>query len=521
MIEPVNRLLEALEFYSDPFASTNADDEPQLADYFVPPPYFAAVRGDPRNPRPNIVLAPRGGGKTAQKRMIEAASDEQDFVCVAYDRFDVPTGFEISDATLEYHLAQICRLITVGILVALESDRATVDNLSTQQKRVLKFCAKRFLSDLTADEFQAAIRAVKNLGDKARDIWETWGGPIAGVVDVILERLKLRGVDVDQAFEQQAEGDESLRYLLQRLSEIPKALGFKSVYILVDKVDEFAATSTDASKTLEFVRPLLTDLPTLEQEGVGFKFFLWDAIQDDFQQVGVRRDRVAVHSLQWSTAELKAMIAQRLSAFSRGKITSLRALMERPDELDIDTLAAHLAAGSPRDLIRLMAAVVAEETRDSDQKEAISLDAFWKGIRRFSEERCDELFPGQVVEIRRVGSSGKVTFTVNTLANDIYRVTTQAARARVQGWMNTGLVSRIGELPNPGNRPMYLYGPVDLRLAIAMLANSPPDEVLANFALICPECEVVAITDATEVTCTGCSHRFNLAEARSLIEAAT
>ena len=78
----MNRLLESFGFRADPFASTNADDEPDLAAYFVPPPYFAAVQGDPKNPRPDVVLAPRGGGKTAQKRMIEEASSPNGILCV-------------------------------------------------------------------------------------------------------------------------------------------------------------------------------------------------------------------------------------------------------------------------------------------------------------------------------------------------------------------------------------------------------------------------------------------------------
>jgi len=215
------------------------------------------------------------------------------------------------------------------------------------------------------------------------------------------------------------------------------------------------------------------------------------------------------------------MIARRLSAFSDGEVTSLRDLIQERDELDVDTLAAHLAAGSPRDLIRLMAWVVAEETRVSDDKTCITPASFWRGVTGFSAERADELFPSQLVEIRRVGAAGGLTFTVNRLANDIYRVTTQAARARVQGWMRTGLVARIGELPNPGNRPMYLYGPVDLRLALAMLPNSEPDEVLANYALICPACSAVAISDAREISCMKCSHRFSLGDAKSLVELCT
>ncbi len=60
-----------LGFLSHPFVKTNADEESNLQDYFIPPPFFDAVIGDHINPTPCIVLAPRGSGKTAQRIMVE------------------------------------------------------------------------------------------------------------------------------------------------------------------------------------------------------------------------------------------------------------------------------------------------------------------------------------------------------------------------------------------------------------------------------------------------------------------
>lgn len=51
-----NRFLAQFGFTEDPFASTNAADEPNLSHYFVEPPYFASVMGDPRRPSPTSSL---------------------------------------------------------------------------------------------------------------------------------------------------------------------------------------------------------------------------------------------------------------------------------------------------------------------------------------------------------------------------------------------------------------------------------------------------------------------------------
>ena len=115
----LTRFLTQFGFTEDPFESTNADAEPYLAQYFVPPPYFPSVLGDTANPKSHVILAPRGGGKTAQRRMIEDRSAElQDFLCISYDKFEQPSGFRLEQATWAYHMNQVCRLILIGVASA-------------------------------------------------------------------------------------------------------------------------------------------------------------------------------------------------------------------------------------------------------------------------------------------------------------------------------------------------------------------------------------------------------------------
>jgi len=68
------KLINRLGFVADPFAKTNADEEERLDSYFIQPPFFESVFGDPKTPKSSIVFAPRGGGKTALKRKIELGS---------------------------------------------------------------------------------------------------------------------------------------------------------------------------------------------------------------------------------------------------------------------------------------------------------------------------------------------------------------------------------------------------------------------------------------------------------------
>jgi hypothetical protein len=499
---PLTAFLAQFGFTADPFESTNAEHEPRLGEYFVPPPYFPTVMGDTAVPQSQVVLAPRGGGKTAQRRMIEDNSAATgDFLCVTYDKFDQPAGFRLADVSLAYHINQICRLIVVGLLLKIDESPELVDRLSEHQKQLLKFQVKRFLGTLSADEFRSAIDRIKNFGDRAGEFLKKYGGPVAVAMNVLLKKLGLDAVELPAKLAEEASRDDSVRYHLEQLLQMARALGFRSTYVLVDRVDELDLTAADANSTLKFIQPLVNSLPTLEAPGVAFKFFLWDQIEGGYRAGGSRPDRVPVYTLRWRVDELETMLSQRLAAYSQQRVNSMNSLLCPEVPLDAHKLVAYLAAGSPRDMVRLSKRIVAEQTRTTESATCIEDPAIWAGIREFADERAHELFGPYLGELRRID---RPTFTINYLANDVFRISTQAARQKVQSWMATGIVAKISELPNRANRPLHLFGVVDLRVAIAVLPPSLVGQAL-TFAIQCPSCSQVCVTDRMDIDCPNCS----------------
>ncbi len=514
-----NKFLDQFGFTGDPFESTNASDEPNLESYFVPPPYFSSVLGDPANPKSHVVLAPRGGGKTAQRVMIERNSAAQvEFLCVSYDTFDISGRFTINDATWAYHMTQICRLVVTGILLDLEEDSLPVELLNDRQKQLLKYYVRYFLGGASAGEFEVAISAVKNFGDKARDVWTKYGGVAAVLINAAIKRWGFGAITLPADVSETGTLDgDSLRYHFRQLIDIAVRIGFKSVYILIDKIDELALTNRDATSTERFIDPLLSDLATLEEKNVAFKFFLWDQIKDAYFERGARPDRIKIFELEWKIDELSAMLSERLSAYSERRIGSLNDLLCASVTLDLHRLVAYLAFGSPRDMIRVCKSIIDEQTRVTPDHKCIDDEAIWSGIRKFAVERSGELY-GDLSQLRKLGG---VTVTINHLANDVLRVTVQAARAKIQNWMNTGAMKKIGEIPNPPNRPLHLYGIVDLRLAVAVLTALDVGLILANYALVCPYCGALCISDQGDTICPECSSTFALSNAKSLVQYCT
>jgi hypothetical protein len=103
--------------------------------------------------------------------MIGKFSRSGNFLCVTYDRFSFPDGFTVKNATLDYHLNQLCTLVLLAFLVHMENEPKTVTALSPADKDVLKFQIDRFLSNFSTQDFNTAIGCIKSFGDKAGDIW--------------------------------------------------------------------------------------------------------------------------------------------------------------------------------------------------------------------------------------------------------------------------------------------------------------------------------------------------------------
>ena len=132
----------------------------------------------------------------------------------------------------------------------------------------------RFLGSLSAAEFAAAESALKNFGDKARDFFNKYAGPLRVVIQALMSKAGLDKVELPAELAEEAKRDESLRYHFEQLLRVARSIDFKSTYVLVDRVDEMGLTG-EASNSFAFIRDLLVDLPTLETPGVAFKFFLW------------------------------------------------------------------------------------------------------------------------------------------------------------------------------------------------------------------------------------------------------
>jgi hypothetical protein len=237
-----------MEFYKQigfrdhPFAHTNADEEPWLEDYFVPPPFFSGVIGDSAHPTPVVVLAPRGAGKSAQRRQLEIWCSQNQVLPVTYDRFEFGAGQSLKDVGLPYHCRNILTRVLICYLSYLSEYPDLLRNLSKEEKRVLAIFAHTYLGDLTGLELQEILSELKSLPEKFRKFWSDHVGILESVVNVLLKNYGLESVDLPDLKQEEKRLSETYKHQLEVLASLVQRIGFRSIYILLDKADESEKT---------------------------------------------------------------------------------------------------------------------------------------------------------------------------------------------------------------------------------------------------------------------------------------
>lgn len=511
----IDEYLRLNSFVVDPFASTNADTEDLLEEYFVPPPYFESVLGQPDKPQSHIVFAPRGGGKSAQRRMIELSSEQGDFLCILHDFFPVNGKDQVQAASLDFHLREISRKLLIAILIHLDEAPAETRLLDKEVKATLVKEAEMQLGTISIEQFGREVQSLKSIGKRASEWLRDHSGPIRPILTAIFKKAELEVPDFSDASTGTGTNPtESWSYRLSRLVAAAASLGYPSVYILVDKIDELPETSADPSLAFALIAPLITNLPVMEMPGVGFKVFLWDRAAEDYIENGGRPDRIKDFTLGWDPEALAGMMSRRLLAHSDNTVVSLNDLLVGDARLDLHQLAARIAHGSPRDMVRFLKEIRDAHLNGSSPTGKFSRQDVFEGLRIFSGHIADERIRKFMPDLLKINA---YRFTQGRLANDLLRIRKQSVQAKVAEWRKTGLVEKIAELQDTRNRPQHLYGVTDIRLAIAMRKDLSVESFLDRHAVFCPGCAAMNIADDGPVICSSCQAEFDMHGAVSVL----
>ncbi|MCW7471716.1 P-loop ATPase, Sll1717 family [Leptospira kanakyensis] len=447
----------------NPFQYTNADQEySSISDYFISPDYFEDLWGDPKLPISNIILAPRGTGKTAQRIMIEKRAMQENVLAITYTSHDLSAFNNLDKVDINYHFELLNRLILIGLYTKIFelSKEKFETNFTFEERQFLFMLAKLYLYKTPSSFPTQAISSLKTIPDRALDVWKSFSEPVSKIIQNI---TKSQGFEVDISKIKVDDYNYKMSHKdnLKNLIDLSKKLNFTSIYILVDKVDEQDKTGNDPSQSFKLISPLLKDLEVLEMKGLAFKFFLWDALSNDISKYS-RPDRVPVYELEWSTDELKKLLNKRVQYFSENKIENISTIFETEEDFN---MVLTFGERSPRDCIRILSRAITEQNKLNDKVKYISKEALHEGIEHFIKQKTSELIPNpnSITHLKKVGS---VTFTIEGLVSKKVGSGASAVRNIINPWTKFNLAKKIGiESKSKVSRSVNLYSYIDSRIA--------------------------------------------------------
>lgn len=509
----VMEFYEQLGFRDHPFAHTNADEEPLLEHYFVPPPFFAGVIGDPAHPTPTIVLAPRGAGKSAQRRQLELWCASNAVLAVTYDRFEFGAGQTLAEVSLPYHIRNILTRVLITYLSYLSEWPDLLRNVSKDEKRLLSIFAHSYLGDLTGLRLQEILNDSKSLPQKFRKFWSDHVGVLESVVNVLLRNYGLETIDLPDLRQEEKRLAETYKHQLEVLASLVQRIGFRSIYILIDKADESEKTGNDAEATYLLLRPLLTDLELLALKGYGFKFFVWDQILPYFRK-DARPDRVTQHTLTWTRNTLETVLSKRLRAFSDQRISSFSSLLASDPGYQVDAVICLLANRSPRNVIRMCDKILAVQAELDATAIKITPQAIERGIDMYCAQVSEELYGADVA--KDLQRAGRELFTINYLASEVFKTAHEnTSRNRVGAWQNAGLVKQVGSVAvSEARRPLNFYYVADPAMVRLIHRAIPLEQFVKDRWIPCSHCgadnlmNIELVPDKNDALCHECGRNL-------------
>jgi hypothetical protein len=489
-----NEYITKLELNENPFQYTNADKESDIIEkYFIYPDYFEDVWGDPENPVSNIVYAPRGGGKTAQRLMIEKRAKKLDSVLtVTYTDHDLSQFKSATEVTLSYHLEYLNRLLLLSFFDRLYTlnDFQYINEFDFKERQFIYKLCRIYLFDTPASFPNHAINSLKTIEDHALDLWRKFKDPIADIIRAI---SKTKGVEIDiSTIELDKKLQLSHKDNFLNIRHFLNKIGVSTIYILVDKVDEQSLTGNDPKASYAFISELIKDLELLETPGIGFKFFLWDALKP-YCVKEARPDRVFSFQLKWEISQIRTMLNRRLAAYSSDKISDALQLFEEQKSLGRAILFSEF---SPRDCIRICNRILSEQFKEDETSTKFMHQVVNNSIDIFCKEKVSEFLQSQS-NIAHLAKVGSVSFTIEELVVKKVAADNQAIRNIILPWSTSELLKKIGLVTRKAKKAVNEYAFVDIRMARFACSSISLDEFIDNKVRKCKisTCKTFAYRD--------------------------
>lgn len=383
-----------------PFARLSAEEERNyIKDIFYKQQYYNSLLDLAESGVSRFVLGQRGLGKTATILHLFEDMKKKGALPILIDNYK---GFPLQKNE-NYFLYVVIRSLTFSIALHLLEKPKDIKKISKGYKEQLAFFIEAFYEQECASECEFKAKniekkqtknAIKKILNKyfLRFINMSLGISIKMCGELI---RNYSGLNIDYSnvaseyvpnfdietfnripMSEMAKWDTSkLMKIIVNLKEMAKLLGYKSVVVMFDKIDEISDINADIEKVTEFLHDFLTDTKLLYEEDIAIIVGLWSEVKKALNKRGLRFDKFKEVDIRWRKEELEKLLNKRLKYFSQNKSIDITLESLVPDSYEKNVIL-ELADHSPRSLLNLMDYIINEESHDGEiavfSKNAIS-----------------------------------------------------------------------------------------------------------------------------------------------------
>lgn len=399
------KLDENLGFRQNPFSKKSAEQELDvLENIFYEPNYYQALMQTLSNGDSRFIIGQRGHGKTAViNKLVEDLERKHDLFVIKIDRFDTIPTKRNETAFLKLILKE--SVTKLGIF--LVKNNHLIKKIDASEKEKLALLIRFFFKTLSKKEYTDTydhlhkvkiknwfIRNFNFFGLKPVNTLASTA--VAVTSSFIRQSLKIDGADSKETYreyfgefkeidyskidiEKENLSKDQLKQFLDELLQIFCSLGFNSVIVLFDKIDEYQELNQDVSRIATFTSEILSDTELLMNENLAIGFSLWSELKAELGGV-VRFDKFGSIDVRWRATDLEPLIDRRISFFSKSRDKKFKDLF--PNEIDRNEIIK-LAYKSPRDLISLLSEIYLEQANSNQNVSCFDTSSISKGMINF------------------------------------------------------------------------------------------------------------------------------------------
>ena len=331
-------LYQNLGFSDNPFSTFSAEEEKRfLNNIYINPLFYETLKSDLINGHSRFILGARGIGKTVLLLQLKNALDKENAFTIIIDEFD---GIPPTNNQVELTRLIIERLVT-SFCIKIAKDPKGLRKLDKHQKEKLSFIVKEFFITLSKSQYEKLYNKTDNIKTRntLKNIWNyIFNRPInfliSGGIEIVAEtarkamglpitdgkefyknyvpELTLEQIEREKNPEKFLSNFKALKEILNDLTEIIQATGFKTTIVFFDKIDEYTKLNSSISAVADFLDEFLKDTTILMNKSYSLVFSLWDVLKPELTNSGVRFDKIKPIDITWQTDNLKTILNKRI-----------------------------------------------------------------------------------------------------------------------------------------------------------------------------------------------------------------